>query len=119
MKKNGFTLAELLGVIILLGVLLVIVVPVVGNSIVQSKQKAYDKQIDTVITSAKNWAADNIDNVDDWLQIDIGTLKQEGFLQNKKIINPITNEEMNGCVAIIYEEDFKQYKYEYLNECLE
>ena len=120
MKKNGFTLVELLGVIILLGVLSVIVVPEVRDSIKQSKKKAYDKQIDTVITAAKNWASDNIDMIwEDGYFIDIETLKQTGFLENKKIINPVTNKEINGCVAIIYEEDFNQYEYEYLSKCPE
>ena len=120
MKKNGFTLIEVLGVVILLGILSVIVVPVVKDSVKQSKRKAYDKQVNTVITSAKNWASDNIDELsEETIFVDIQSLKQNGFLENKKIINPVTNEEMNGCVEISYEEDFNQYKYEYLNECPE
>ena len=120
MKKNGFTLVELLGVIILLGVLSVIVVPEVRDSIKQSKKKAYDKQIDTVITAAKNWVSDNIDELsEETIFIDIQSLKQNGFLENKKIINPVNNKEINGCVAIIYEEDFNQYEYEYLSKCPE
>lgn len=120
MKKNGFTLIEVLGVIILLGVLSVIVVPVVRDSIKQSKRKAYDKQVNTILTAAKNWASDNINYIwEDGYFIDIETLKQTGFLENKEIINPVNKEEMTGCVEITYEENFNQYKYEYLDECPE
>ena len=120
MKKNGFTLIEVLGVIILLGVLSVIVVPVVRDSIKQSKIKSLDKQKSVIVESAKNWVADNLDELEeDYLTVNIDTLKQTGFLENKEIINPVNKEEMTGCVEITYEEGFNQYKYEYLDECPE
>ena len=42
MKKKGFTLVELLAVIIILSLVLVIAVPSVNKYIKQSKEKAYD-----------------------------------------------------------------------------
>ena len=40
-KKNGFTFIELLGVILLIGIVALIAVPAVNDIIQNSKQKAY------------------------------------------------------------------------------
>ena len=45
MKKKGFTLVELLAVIIILSLVLVIAVPSVNKYIKQSKEKAYKVQM--------------------------------------------------------------------------
>ena len=118
MKKNGFTLIEVLGVIILLGVLSVIVVPVVRDSIKQSKRKAYDKQVNTILTTAREWAADNTGALTEGsFLVKVETLKKEGLLENKDIINPVNNEEMKGCAKVSYNQEFNQYEYEYLDNC--
>ena len=45
MKKKGFTLAELLGVMVILGIIALIITPVITDTVNQSEQKAYEKQI--------------------------------------------------------------------------
>ena len=42
-KKNAFTLAELLGKIIILGIIALIIFPVVNKSVKDSKQKLYEE----------------------------------------------------------------------------
>ena len=44
MKKNGFTLTEILVVLALIGLLLVIVVPRIGNSLNKGTEKAMKVQ---------------------------------------------------------------------------
>jgi len=119
MKNKGFTLVELMGVIILIGVISVIIVPVVKDVIKEAKQKGYENQVNTIVESAKNWAASNIDLLPetDSILVKIETLKKEGFLENKKLINPVSDEEMNACVMITYNEDYNQYEYEYNEKC--
>jgi len=119
MKNKGFTLVELMGVIILLGVISVIIVPVVKDVIKEAKQKGYENQVNTIVESAKNWAASNIDLLPetDSILVKIETLKKEGFLENKKLINPVSDVEMNACVMITYNEDYNQYEYEYNEKC--
>ena len=56
MKKNGFTLMELLAVIIILTLMGMIVVPIVENSINSGKDDLYIAQIDSVKASLKKYA---------------------------------------------------------------
>ena len=93
MKKNGFTLVELLGVIILLGVLSMIAVPVVRDLIKSSKKELYEEQIKQIEQGLKNWAHDNIFLLPDdngVITLSLGQLAQSGHV-NYKIENPKNN----------------------------
>ena len=48
MRKNGFTLVELLAVLIILAIIFVISVPLMTEILDQSKNTLYKKQIDTI-----------------------------------------------------------------------
>jgi len=119
MRKRGFTLVELLGVIILLGVIALITVPSIKKIIDESKQKGYERQIDFIVSSAKNWGLTNSNLLPDSgsILVKIDTLKNEGFLENKRINNPINNREITGCVSINYNSDYNQYEYKYNEAC--
>ena len=52
MKKNGFTLVELIAVIIILGILMIIAVPRVSTYIDNSRKSAYVATIKDVVASA-------------------------------------------------------------------
>ena len=93
MKKNGFTLVELLGVIILLGILSMIAVPVVRDLIKSSKKELYEEQIKQIEQGLKNWAHDNIFLLPDdngVVTLSLGQLAQSGHV-NYKIENPKNN----------------------------
>ena len=118
-KKKGFTLVELLAVVVVLGIISVISVPVVKNITKDAKEKGLQKQIDVILESAKNWAVQNTDLLPEGassILVKVDTLKKEGLLENKKIINPVNNKEMNKCAKISYNENYNQYEYEY-TEC--
>ena len=121
MKKiNGFTLVELLAVIILLGLISAIGIPTVKNITRDAKQKGYEKQVATVLESAENWGTENTEllpKVSGSILVKMDTLKKEGFLENKEIINPVEKSEMNGCAEIIYNAEFNQYEYKYSKNC--
>ena len=54
MKSNkGFTMVELIAVITILALIALITVPTVNKVIDNSKRKAYDKQVDTIVKAAK------------------------------------------------------------------
>lgn len=61
MRKKGFTLIELMAVIVLIAVLALIITPNALNAIKKYNNRLYDTQIDNIISAAKNWAADIID----------------------------------------------------------
>ena len=120
-KKNGFTFIELLGVILLIGIVALIAVPAVNDIIQNSKQKALDKQMDTIFDSARNWAVKNIDLLPEdngSILVKLETLKEKGFLENKEIINPVSEEELDACVKITHNVSYNQYDYEYSEECI-
>ena len=103
--RKGFTLAELLAVIAILGVIALIAFPAVNKVIKNSKEKAYTAQKEIILSSAKSWALDNINDLseEENTYLSIEQLKQGGYLEAKQVINPITEEEMNGCIIINYD----------------
>ncbi len=109
--KKGFTLIELLAVLAVLAIAAVIAVPTIGNSIQKSKQKAYEQQIYQIKNVTKTYIANNPTELDDGACINVQTLKKAGLLSGNSIIDPRTNEEINGSVIITYENN--KYKYEY------
>lgn len=88
---KGFTLVELLGVILILGVLILITVPSLGKMIEDAKKRGYEFQITQIESAAKSWASDNIlfkiaDK--DVVTITLAQLKVGNYI-DKDIRNPI------------------------------
>lgn len=59
MNKKAFTLAELLGVIIILFALFLIAIPSVDRVIKNSKEKVLNEQIETIKNSMRSWVYNN------------------------------------------------------------
>ena len=57
--KKGFTLVEVLAVITILGILSLITVPIISNSVEKSKQKLFKETIYGIIDATKLYIADN------------------------------------------------------------
>lgn len=122
--KKGFTLIEVLAILVILSVIGAIVVPTINKSINDSKQKAYDSQVEIIIAAAKKWAISN----NEMLPIDgnvyklsLVTLISEQYItnsENGKLKNPKDSKDyMDGCVYISYSETYNQYLYEYREDC--
>ena len=98
MKNKAFTLVELLGVIVLLGILGVVIIPKVGDSITNSKETAYITQEEQIKKAAYDFIVDNIELFDNTntITIKLGVLKQKGYLpiniKNPKTRKNISNE---------------------------
>ena len=106
MERNvkGFTLAELMGVIVLLAIIAIIVVPVVDRNLKKGKTVTCKTQEKSVIEAAKNYSSDAI-NVQDCesrgqtCKVTIRVLVQKGYLEGSDTsksdappINPATGE---------------------------
>jgi len=55
MKKNGFTLTELLAVIVIIALLMVLIVPAAMKMSKKVKKKAFDTKIDLIKSAAKSF----------------------------------------------------------------
>lgn len=118
MKKNGFTLAEVLGVITILALIALLVTPVVTKTINNNKQKLYDIQIETIEKAAKDYAIKNMNLLPeegDTVVITLGELKREGFVKSD-IRNPITKELFPDNVKIEIGNHNNQYTYQVLED---
>src|SRR5574344_950812 len=113
-NKRGFTLVELLGVIVILAVIAAITIPTVTGIIKKNKEKAYNATVATIIDASKKWSSDNSsmvsDTGDSYVKLDTLT---EGYIDQDELINPITNNTMDGCVKISHSDTYNQYEYSY------
>lgn len=121
MKNKGYSLVELLAVIIILGLIITISIPIINSSLSKSKEKALNTQIKEIIASGRKYATEHTnvlpDETNNITTISIELLKSEGFIDKDKIINPVTEEEMTGCVLIMYGVNNEEYHYDYNDSC--
>lgn len=120
MKKEGFTLVELLAVVVIIGITYLIIFPSVTSFINKSKEKSYNIQVDLIEKASKKWVVDNTDELlkkDPYhlnnINLTLTTLKKEGYLQDMFIENPKNKKIMTGCVVVSYQSNKNQYEYTY------
>ena len=93
MKTKGFTLVELLGVIVLLSIIFVLISTSTANLIANGKTTTYQKQINTILNAAYDFTLKNLnylpeDNNTNY--VTLGQLKSEGLVE-VNIINTQTD----------------------------
>ena len=94
MNKKGFTLAELMAVIIVIGIIALVSVPAVISSIKSNNVDSYNSLINDIVLSAETYASNAGGNL---VQISVETLQNVGYL-SRNLVNPIDNSSVNGCV---------------------
>lgn len=118
--NKGFTLVELLAVVVILGVLGLITIPTVGTILDNSKERAKTAQIEEIKKAAKSWSAENLDLIseDRPTYVSVNELLESGYIDAEEVKDPTKkNENLNGCVEIKYSNDVSNYVYEY-TDCL-
>lgn len=117
--KKGFTLVEVLGVIVILGIIAIITYPAIDNTIKESREKAYQENIKNIEDVAVTYSVSNdLGYNTQYQKLDLQTLKDAGLLNDKDIVNPIDNSVMTGCVLYRWIESSNQYEFKYDENCV-
>ena len=116
MKNRGFTLVELLGVIVILSIIAVITVPLVQRTILENTEEVYNDQVLSFERAARNYtnsAVYNMTRCEPSCSISLKELQEKGYLPSGDIINPKTDEkfDMENVVDITY--SGKKFSYNY------
>lgn len=119
MKKNGFTLIEIIAVIGILAMLLLIIVPSINNILSRSRENLNEEQQNEIISAARTWAAEHLELVPDeeggmapsQNYVTIKTLQDYGYLEDSAVqdLEKDTEIEEDTRICITYESN--QYKY--------
>lgn len=110
-KNKGFTLVELLAVVVILALLATVTIVLVNGIIDDSRSSVSDIQKEKIEKAAQEYylKEGNLDSVSSC--INLSYLIDNGYFEKEEIKNPESDETMNGSVKITY--DSNQYKYEY------
>ena len=122
-KNNsfGFTLIEIIAIIVLLSVIALLTYPIINNIIDDSKEELYIKQINELERLSNTWVTNNISK----LKIEEGyiynlsfeELYEQGLITEEDIKNPKTDELLDGCVVVTYNSNNNGYDVAYDSSC--
>lgn len=121
MKKNGFTLVELIGVMLILGILMLVVFPAIIGSIDKVNNNNNKATKEFIISAAKDYVESNLD--------DFPKTASNTYcicIKTKLIDNGLLNEDIFESDKIEYNiTDFvvvnfkgRSYDYDVLNSCI-
>ena len=121
MNKKGFTLIEIIAIIILLSVIALITYPVINNLIINSKEELYEKQISELVRLSNTWATKNIKKLkmtDGYVyNLSFEELYEQGFVSDKQVKNPKTGENLPGCMKVTFNSTNNGYDVSYDEGC--
>lgn len=114
-EKNGFTLLELMAVIVVLALLTLIIYPPIESALIKSRNQSYEAQISEIEEGAKNWAADHVTELpdeDNSIKVTIKTLEDGGYIA-EDLIDPRYNKPLDKNKAVIITNVGNQYQYKF------
>ncbi len=114
-RIKGFTLVELLAVIVILSLLLLVTVTTVSSQFKNSKDELYDTQLNNIKLAAEMWGSDNkvkLNSISDCVSLSLGYLREEGYV-DINIKNTYTGELFKDDeVFVNITKETNRYKYE-------
>jgi len=112
--KKGLTLIEMVGVVIVLGIIALIAVAAIDRNMRQNREELYAFQIKSIEEGAKNYATKHANLMPnregDTFPIDLGALKAGGFVK-PDIENPLTRNPFPDCLQVIIRRRNGQLEY--------
>ena len=120
MKKNGFTLAELIGVVIIVALIVVLALPPILGSINDNKDDLSEAALTILYTANEQYLSDNSNlypNDDGSTYcVTINELIEKNYLSSP-VLDPVTNEEISGSDFIKTEINAGIYNYYFVETC--
>ena len=136
MNKKGFTLVEILSVLVLIGLLFGLAIPGINKISSNMKKKSYSKKVSLVESAAELWGQDNktlLQSSSDCeikggekvscYKITVGSLIENNYLDSDKnsgeYISPLDNSDMKNQCVYVYKKNNRVYSYFAGNKNLE
>lgn len=115
--KKGFTLIELLAVIVVLGIVSLIIIPKVNKILKNQKRNLYEEQVKIIEKMAEAYGAKNTEVLPDSgvVYIPLDDIVASGLLKQGDLKDPRSEEQMVGCVAVSFDENYNQYSYKFID----
>lgn len=114
-NRKGFTLVELLAVLVVLGLIAVICYPMITKTITSQKGKLSTEQRNRIINAAKNYVASN--TIDDNTCLSVSQLQGSGYLETGNIEDPNGGSLNSAGVMVSWNESTHQYTYTFVSSC--
>ena len=106
MKRNAFTLVEMLSIIVILGIIAILVLPNLSSTNDKKKEQQYNAVVTTIENAGKSYIY-----INGGTKVCLTTLINDDFLASN-LKNPITDEAMTGCVQKTVVSGVNTYTYE-------
>ena len=111
MKNSGFTLVELLAVLVILAIIVTMTAVAVSSILSSSENSVSDLQKKNVEEAAKVYYLKEGMNTDATC-VSIQTLINKGYIEGTEVLDPKTKEPIGGSVKITYASN-NHYSYKY------
>lgn len=117
--KKGFTLAELIGVIVVLALICLITVPAVSNVLKDNKKSLCKTQLKNILVAANNYASENLLSMPteegEVVTITIQDLIDTSFIDDD-IKNPVNKEMFDSEIEITIKKVGKKLDIDFTDE---
>ncbi len=116
--KKGFTLVELLAVLVIIAVISLVILPVVSKHIDTSKEDLYKVQVSSIEKAAKDYLLSDEgkqlrkDAMNKDIFITLSYLQENDYLEKEEIKNPLNGNTMSGVIRVTYQNN--NYVFSYL-----
>ena len=123
-NKKGFTLIEVISVLIILGLLASIVITQYATTIRDSRKRLNEEQKSRMVEVAKDISLNNKkcleiakDNPSLGVKITLDQMYKNGYIANSEVKDLEENVILNSCVLIKWDTVYSKFDYEYSTDC--